>query len=744
MHLWDLPFFSLLRGRQRVPLQTARSRRRAGRLHLEALEDRLNLSTYYWTALGDGATWNDPMNWGHNAPTISMLQPGVPPAYSDVVFPPIASLPKGSTSTINFNFSYLYQPLNSLTVDDSYTFEGTAITIENALNVKTPFTPNSATTVMMQLSGMQLASGAAVNVSSGATLDLGTTSAPTGFQLTLQGPTTKTGGGALVVNTQSVFYPTTALNNNPVPVTIGAGSITFGENVSLSAINVQINPSASLNIADDVSAQVRSITGTGLIDLEGTTATGDTTSLSVGVPNSSTDQFGGLIEGTGQFIASGNGDLTIGTITMNGTGSIGANYGTFTVDGSISAGSLTVGQYGTFGGLGTWSFSGPVVFQPGATFQVTLNGTTPSSQYTQLVDTNSTSGINLGTSTLAAVIGYEYEQGDQFTILSAPLITGSFQNVNGGRTVLGASVPFGVTATGTSVTIAPLQSITSTAISTSASPTNPGVPVTFTATVTTRTTTVGTGTVTFMQGTTALGTVAVGPGGTASLTTTSLPLGTTTITAVYNGGGTNLGSTSSGITQSVVPFTSTTSLTSNLNPSVFGQAVTFTAGVVAGGAPVTSGSITFRRGSQFLGVVALGASGTASLTISSLPAGKASIQAIFSGTTDDLSSVSAVLTQTVTAVPTATTLTLATQTLANGKTRYVLVATVGPAIESSVAATGKVVFRKNGRMIGSAKLKGGVATLVIGRSAPRGKYVAAFARNSQFKASTSAPLVLPS
>ena len=66
----------------------------------------------------------------------------------------------------------------------------------------------------------------------------------------------------------------------------------------------------SLNIADDVAAAVRSITGTGLIDLEGTTTAGDTTSLSVAVPNSVADQFGGFIQGTGQFMTSGNGTLT--------------------------------------------------------------------------------------------------------------------------------------------------------------------------------------------------------------------------------------------------------------------------------------------------------------------------------------------------------------------------------------------------------------------------------------------------
>ena len=119
---------------------------------------------------------------------------------------------------------------------------------------------------------MAFAPGATINTAAGTTLQLGSTAAPTGLQLNIQGALSKTGGGQVVVDTQTVTYPTTALNLTPVPVTIGAGSVTLGENVTLSAINFQINSTASLNIADDVSAQVRSITGTGLIDLEGTTA----------------------------------------------------------------------------------------------------------------------------------------------------------------------------------------------------------------------------------------------------------------------------------------------------------------------------------------------------------------------------------------------------------------------------------------------------------------------------------------
>ncbi len=474
------------------------------------------------------------------------------------------------------------------------------------------------------------------------------------------------------------------------------------------------------------------------------TATGDTTSLTVGVPNSSTDQFGGFIQGTGQFIASGNGMLTTGTIAMNGTGSIDAAAGTLIVDGSISAGSLAVGRFATFGGLGLWNFSASVVFQAGATFQVTLDGLAPGSQYTQLVDSNATTGVNLGNSTLAAVIGYRYEQGDQFAIISAPSIQSGFQNVVAGRALLGGSVPFGVAAASTSIVIMPLQSVTATQLSSSANPTNPGVPVTFTASVNTRTAPVGTGSVTFMQGTTVLGNAPVGATGTATLTTTTLPIGSTPVTAIYNGAGGNLGSTSSSLTQVVVPFTTVTSLASGPNPSVFGHSVTFTAAVVAAGAPVTSGTVTFRRGSQLLGSVALDGSGTATLSVSSLAVGKDQVQAVFGGTTTNLSSVSPILKQTVEPVSTVTSVSLTTQTLASGSTRYTLVASVAPATATSTApVVGTVVFRQNGKVIGKAKLKAGTAVLAIGRRPPRGKFVAQFQRGTDFKASTSPPLVLP-
>ena len=93
---------------------------------------------------------------------------------------------------------------------------------------------------------------------------------------------------------------------------------------------------------------------------------------------------------------------------------------------------------------------------------------------------------------------------------------------------------------------------------------------------------------------------------------------------------------------------------SSLNPSTFGQSVTFTATVTAGGSPVTTGSVTFTDGAQALGTVNLNAAGQASLSTSTLSVGPHTISARFNGS-GTLAVSSASLTQTVNLAPTTTT-----------------------------------------------------------------------------------------
>ena len=129
--------------------------------------------------------------------------------------------------------------------------------------------------------------------------------------------------------------------------------------------------------------------------------------------------------------------------------------------------------------------------------------------------------------------------------------------------------------------------------------------MTFTATVSPSSGT--TGTVQFFDGGNSLGTVALS-GGSASLTTATLTAGTHSITASYSGNANFAVSTSSAVTQTVNQASTGPALTSSLDPSVFGQQVTFTATVNPSSGP--TGTVQFFDGVNSLGTVAL-AGGTA-------------------------------------------------------------------------------------------------------------------------------------
>src|SRR6185312_3434043 len=94
-----------------------------------------------------------------------------------------------------------------------------------------------------------------------------------------------------------------------------------------------------------------------------------------------------------------------------------------------------------------------------------------------------------------------------------------------------------------------------------------------------------TGLVAFQDGTTTLGFVDLS-NGRAQLSTSTLSAGVHPITATYSGDVNFAGSASGAITEIVAPVASSTSVTSNLNPAVAGQLVTFTATVTEpAGAP---------------------------------------------------------------------------------------------------------------------------------------------------------------
>jgi len=96
---------------------------------------------------------------------------------------------------------------------------------------------------------------------------------------------------------------------------------------------------------------------------------------------------------------------------------------------------------------------------------------------------------------------------------------------------------------------------------------------------------------------------------------------------------------------STIPSAALT-LTSSLNPSVYGQPVTLQAAITAAGS-VPTGAVTFRDGSIALGTATIGANGIASIVTSLLGVGTHSITANYAGSANVLASSSPVFAQIV-------------------------------------------------------------------------------------------------
>ena len=143
------------------------------------------------------------------------------------------------------------------------------------------------------------------------------------------------------------------------------------------------------------------------------------------------------------------------------------------------------------------------------------------------------------------------------------------------------------------------QDGTTAGLTASPTSTTSGQPVTLTATIAAVAPGAGTptGSVQFFIGTTSLGTASLS-GNTAILTTTTLPLGTDSVTAKYLGDANFTVSTSSAVAVTI-DIATTTTLTSSMNPSIFGQSVTFTATVTpSSGNGTPTGSVSFYDGSR--------------------------------------------------------------------------------------------------------------------------------------------------
>ncbi len=249
---------------------------------------------------------------------------------------------------------------------------------------------------------------------------------------------------------------------------------------------------------------------------------------------------------------------------------------------------------------------------------------------------------------------------------------------------------------------------TTTQLISSVNPSLSGQRATFVATVSSTLGGTPTGAVTFLNGTTVLGTNPL-VNGKATLNTIKLPVGENTITAVYRGDANDVGSTSGAVTQFVLDGATSSILGSSLDPSIYGQMVTFTATVTGSGTVPPTGQVTFTWLGNSIGSATLNSSGVATLTKSNLNADAYPLTAVYKGDAKNKSSTSPVVNQEVNQTTSTATLTSS----ANPSTVGQAVTFTAKVTSPTVTPRGSVTFTAGTITLGTAQLSGGKATLTV-------------------------------
>ena len=260
-----------------------------------------------------------------------------------------------------------------------------------------------------------------------------------------------------------------------------------------------------------------------------------------------------------------------------------------------------------------------------------------------------------------------------------------------------------------------VKSETTTAVASSANPSDFGQSITFTAMLSPVAPGAGTatGTVTFLDGGSPIGTGTL-VGGIASFSTSALAVGNHTVTTSYGGDGNFNGSTGAltGNPQVVNKTNSTTAVTSSQNPSVIGQSVIFTATVsaVAPGSGMTTGTVTFLDGGSPIGSGTL-SGGVATFTTAALAVSNHTLTTSyggdgnFNGSTGSLTGNPQVVNKS-----SSTTAVTSSQNPSVFGQAVIFTATLSPVAPGTGTPTGTVTFLDGGSPVGTGTLSGGVAT----------------------------------
>lgn len=378
-----------------------------------------------------------------------------------------------------------------------------------------------------------------------------------------------------------------------------------------------------------------------------------------------------------------------------------------------------------------------------------------SSVFSKLVGIDSTPPV-----TTASLSGTLYSTGVYDTAVGVTLsasdnvsgVANTYYILNGGSTKAYSGSPINITALGStaiqywSVDNAgnveskhnlsfAIHSATTAAVTATPNPSVNGQMVTITAKVTANVSGTPSGSVVFYNGATKLGTETLSHGA-ATLKTSALPVGALTLQVSYAGFGDFIATNSPPFDQTVDEATTTT-LTAAPNPSAYSGTVALTAHVKPSVSGKPTGTVNFFAGGANIGTGSLSGSDVATLNVNTLPAGKSSLTAVYSGDSTYAASKSAALTETVDPAATATALKTSLSPSIYGQL-VTFTATV-----TSMAGTpeGTVNFMSGATLLGSATTTGGVANFTTS-TLPAGTHsiTAKFVASTDFESSTSSPV----
>jgi MYXO-CTERM domain-containing protein len=573
--------------------------------------------------------------------------------------------------------------------------------------------------------------------------------------------------GAGVLLTSSV-NPTTYGTSTTFTATVTStgtgstptGNVEFKDNgtllgtVAVSASGVATFSTAALlggshTITADYAGDTMHTTATGTVTQ--TVDAGPSTTVATSLTNPSV--FGQSV--TFKATVTGSGPAATGTVTFSeGGAALGAPVTLAAGAATISTAGLSVGTHAivaTFNGDTNYATSTSAalsqVVNKAATSTLLVSGSNPSIVGASVTFTATVSATAPGAGTPSGTVNFREGATalGSGTLSAAGVATFSTSALSvGTHTITADYVTSTSFAASTSANVSQVvnKDGVSAIIASSLNPSTFGASVTFKATVTsTGNGGIPTGTVTFKDGATVLGTGTLDATGIATYATTALAGGSHNVSATYAGDTNHAGGSSAALAQVVNGATSTTALTSSVNPSVFGQSTTLTATVTSAIAGTRTGTVTFSDGATTLGTAMLNAAGVATFSTSTFSVGTHALSAVYGGDANFATSTSAGLSQVVNKGASATTLASSSNPSLIGS-NVTFTATVTATAPSTGTPSGTVTFKDGATTLGTGTLSGtGIATFATTTLAVGAHTVTAeYGGGGNHNGSTSAPL----